>query len=203
MRTKTMVAVLSLAALVPAQDKKDPKTADGMIKLEIKGTVTTGIVAIGGETTGVLINTKQGFACELEGANDEKYNKKTCIVSGTFGVRGGVEVRNRSILKVDSIKAAEEKEDENYVKATIAGKVTTGVAAPGGATTGTTITAGGATWELDFGKNKEFAELAQKLNGKNAEVIGTVEVKRNPGTTVPVRTIVTVTGFKAPAEKDK
>jgi hypothetical protein len=178
-----------------AEDKKE----GGTIELEVKGTLMTGIAAIGGETTGVLIRTKQGFGCEVAGVKDDKLNGKTVVVKGTFAVKPGVEIRQRSILTASSVKAAEEKPDENYVKAKITGKVQTGVAAPGGQTTGKTITAGGATWELDTKDDKELAAAVEKLNGKPAEVTGTVEVKKlttRPG----VRTIVTVTAVK-PAEK--
>src|SRR5262249_46250349 len=103
------------------------------------------------------------------------------------------------ILTAKSVEEAKDKPDESYVKAKIVGKVQTGVVAPGGQTTGKTITAAGVTWELDTGKDKDLAEAAEKLNGKQAEVTGTVETKKS--TTRPsFRTIVTVTSIKA-AEK--
>ncbi len=188
--------ILALAAavlvVVPAM------AADEGIQLEIKGTVKTGIAAIGGETTGVVISTKGGFGCELDGANDEKYNGQVCLVTGTYAVKAGVEVRQRGILKVASIKVAEKGED-NFVKATVTGAVMTGVLAPGGVTTGVQITASGAVWELDAGKNKEVAAELEKLNGKKATVTGTVEVVK-VATSPRMRTILTVTEVK-PADK--
>jgi hypothetical protein len=65
------------------------------------------------------------------------------------------------------------------------------VVAPGGATTGTTITAGGATWELDIA-DKELSTQAEKLGGKQVKVSGTVEVKRPTAAPPRPRTIVTV-----------
>src|SRR5690349_12796787 len=156
MRTLGRLAGLVVAALaVSFVTAADDKPA-GDIQLETKGQVMTGIAAIGGETTGVLISTKGGFGCELAGKVDEKFDKKTAIVTGTFAQKEGVEVRARRILTVDSLKAAEEKPDENYVKAKVKGKVQTGVLAPGGATTGVQITAGNVTWELDSAGNKDF-----------------------------------------------
>lgn len=169
--------------------------ADDGIQLEIKGTVKTGLLAIGGETTGVVIATKGGFGCELDGANDEKYDGKTCVVSGAYTVRAGVEVKQRAILKVSKIAVAE-KADENFVKATVTGEVKTGVVAAGGQTTGVTITAGGVTWELDAGKNKDAAAALEKLNGKKATVIGTVEIVKPMAAPPRLRTIVTVTEVK-------
>ncbi|HZT79784.1 MAG TPA: hypothetical protein VFA26_06170, partial [Gemmataceae bacterium] len=86
--------------------------------------------------------------------------------------------------------AARDRPEENYVKAKVTGKVTTGVLAPGGQTTGKTITAAGVTWELDAAGDKDKAAAIDRLNGKTAEVAGTVEVKKlttRPGQRVLVK----------------
>jgi hypothetical protein len=41
-----------------------------------------------------------------------------------------------------------------------------------------TVTAQGVTWELDFGTNKEFLELARKHDGKTVQVTGTLTARR-------------------------
>jgi hypothetical protein len=192
MRTPLSIIALTVFAAVPAfaADK-----VDGTIELEVKGTLATGIVAIGAETTGATITTKDGFSCEVAGVKDDKLNKKTVVVKGSFATKPGVEVGQRRILTASSIEEATEKTDENFVKAKIKGKLTTGVAAPGGATTGVTITAAGTTWELDLRKDKDMVAAAEKLTGKEIVVEGTVEVKKlntRPGT----RTIVSVTSLK-------
>jgi hypothetical protein len=200
MKTRLTALAVLLAILAPAAaEEKKPDTS---IRLEIKGTVATGIVAIGGETTGSVITTKQGFGCELAGLKDEKLNKKTAIVEGTFQIKEGVEIRQRSILTVTSAKEATEKPDESYVKVThMIGTLRTGLVAPGGATTGTTITNGNVTWELDFKDNKDFRALAEKLNGKDVRIAGTLEVKASTVPQRKARTIVTVTQFAEAAEK--
>jgi len=192
MRTQLSIIALALFFTAPAfaEDKKE-----GTIELEVKGTLTTGIVAIGGESTGAAIATKDGFGCEIAGLKDEKLNKKTVVVKGSFAIKPGVEVGQRRILTVKSIEEATDKADENYAKAKITGKLATGILAPGGATTGVTITAAGATWELDLRKDKDMVAAAEKLTGKEIVVEGTVEVKKlntRPGT----RTIVSVTSLK-------
>ncbi len=200
-----VLTALVLAALpAVADDKpKDDKTppAEGVVQLEIKGKVTTGIVAIGGETTGVAIATSPlGFGCELEGITDAKLNQKTAIVMGSLTIKPGVEVRSRTILKVDAVKAVDDKPDETYARVTkMVGVVQTGIMAPGGATTGVTISAptAGVTWELDLSKDKDFRPLADKLKGQPVEIAGTIEIKQS---TVPQRrprTIVHVTSLKA------
>ncbi|HZT81893.1 MAG TPA: hypothetical protein VFA26_16830, partial [Gemmataceae bacterium] len=70
---------LLLAAPAAADDKKEPAKGGGTIELEVKGTLMTGIVAIGGETTGVVVRTKDGFNCEVAGVKDEKLNGKTVV----------------------------------------------------------------------------------------------------------------------------
>jgi hypothetical protein len=191
-RLTVVALLLTLALPLAAEEKKN----DPAIHLEIKGKVMTGVLAIGGETTGAVISTKQGFGCELAGLKDEKLNKKTAIVSGTFQIKPGVEIRQRSILTIEKAAEAAEKPDESYVKVrSMVGTLRTGLAAPGGETTGITITNGGVTWELELGSNKEFRALAEKLNGKDVRIAGTLEVKPSNVPQRKPRTIVAVTEF--------
>lgn len=91
------------------------------------------------------------------------------------------------------------KEPEQYIKVEVKGILRTGVAAIGGETTGTIITAKGITWELDFGKNKKLREQAEKLDGETVVVTGTLELRK--GVEIPQRLIVTVTHLKPAKEK--
>ncbi len=81
-----------------------------------------------------------------------------------------------------------------YIKVEVKGKLQTGIVAIGGETTGTIIATPKGTLELDFGKNKELRALAEKLNGKNAVVNGTLTIRR--GVEIRQRFIVAVTGLK-------
>lgn len=81
-------------------------------KVEMKGTLRTGIVAIGGETTGTIIQAKQG-TFELDfGKNKElrqqveRLNGKVVLVAGTLDVRKGVEVKERRIITVTKLEEA-------------------------------------------------------------------------------------------------
>jgi len=106
-----VVVLLSFAALTTlAQDQ------DQYIKVEIKGTLKTGIVAIGGETTGTTITVKgkdvSDVTWELDlGGNEElvaaakKLDGQTALVTGTYTKKKGVEIRERQIVKVTSLKA--------------------------------------------------------------------------------------------------
>jgi len=94
--------------------------------------------------------------------------------------------------------AASDKDDDVYIKVDIKGKIRTDVVAIGGETTGITIQVKNVTWELDLGDNKEFHELAKKLNGQLALVKGTYH--EVPGVEIPQRHIVKVDDLK-PAEQ--
>jgi hypothetical protein len=81
-------------------------------ELEYRGKLRTGIVAIGGETTGTIIETDKGqFELDL-GTNKklrqvaEGLNGKAVVVKGTLTIRKGVEVAERRIIVVRTLEAA-------------------------------------------------------------------------------------------------
>jgi hypothetical protein len=93
---------------------------------------------------------------------------------------------------------------EESIQVDVVGTLKTGILAIGAETTGSTITAKGVTWELDFGKNEKLRAEAEKLNGKLARVKGSLE--RRPGVEIKERWIVTVSELadaaaRAPANK--
>lgn len=85
--------------------------------------------------------------------------------------------------------------DATYIKVEVKGKLKTGIAAIGGETTGTIIETKSGTLELDFGKNKELRELANKLDGKAAVATGTLTFRK--GLAVKQRYIVAVATLTA------
>ncbi len=110
------VAVMSMVlflcgACVVAADKDDK---DSYIKVTAKGTLKTGLAGIGGETTGIALQTKDGTV-ELEIKDKDLLKKaegldgKPVVVTGTFAIKPGVEVKVRYIVTVESLKKADEK----------------------------------------------------------------------------------------------
>jgi hypothetical protein len=104
-----LVAWLTVAALTASAQEQ-------YIKVEIKGTLRTGVVAIGGETTGTTITVKGKDALDVTweldlGGNADlvalakKLDGKTARVTGTYSKKRGVEIRERHIVKVASLKA--------------------------------------------------------------------------------------------------
>ena len=107
------------------------------------------------------------------------------IMMSRDGVKSvnGIAVKDRKPAAVDSINV------------TVVGTLRTGLVAIGGETTGTTITAKGITWELDFGKNSALHDTAEQFNRKRVTVRGSLE--RRKGVEIRERWIVTVTDVQA------
>lgn len=76
------------------------------------GTLKTGVMAIGGETTGVILVTEEEtLELDLGGNADlmknlEKWEGKKVTVIGTLEIRQGVEIPFRRIIRVKDIQEA-------------------------------------------------------------------------------------------------
>lgn len=79
------------------------------VDVTVRGTLRTGVIAIGAETTGVTITAGTvTWELELDGSLREvasKLSGSKAIVSGQLRHQGGVEVRNRSIVRVRAIES--------------------------------------------------------------------------------------------------
>jgi hypothetical protein len=91
---------------------KEEKTDEGKA-VEFKGMLRTGIMAIGGETTGTIISVK-GKTYELDFRNSpklralaEKLNRKEVVVKGTLQRKEGIEIPERWIIMVTDLLPAE------------------------------------------------------------------------------------------------
>jgi hypothetical protein len=103
--------LLALAPVVAAD--KDAAQGESYIKVEVRGKLQTGVIAVGGETTGTELQTKDG-TLELDlTANKDlralagKLCGKMVLVKGQLTIRAGVEKPQRLIVKVASLQAAE------------------------------------------------------------------------------------------------
>jgi len=76
------------------------------------GTLHTGIVAIGGETTGIEITTDSGtYEVDLHGDKAmtkavDNLDGKTVKIIGELTARQGVEIRERHIIVADALTAS-------------------------------------------------------------------------------------------------
>ena len=84
---------------------------------------------------------------------------------------------------------------DESIEVVVRGTLRTGMMAIGGETTGTTVSARGATWELDLGSNPKWKAQAESLSGKRVVVTGSLEVR--PGVERRQRWILTVKSLEA------
>jgi len=109
----TAAALLWLAAAVavPAGDAPKGQLSPGPV--EVTGKLQTGIMAIGGETTGTIIRIPGQGIYELDVRGSKELMKsvpaldgKQVKVTGTLVIKPGVEIRERRIIKVTALTAA-------------------------------------------------------------------------------------------------
>ncbi|MDA1014885.1 MAG: hypothetical protein O3A00_10595 [Planctomycetota bacterium] len=91
-------------------DATKPVKSDQYIKVEVKGILSNEVLAIGGETTGQTI-TSRGVRWELDLAKNAALQKtaaqlhgKVVVVTGQLHVKRGVEIRQRWIVAVESLR---------------------------------------------------------------------------------------------------
>ncbi len=108
-----MLAIASFVLSLASADEPAPKEYKaGFIKIEARGKLKTGIVAIGGESAGTLLTTPAGtLELDLSKKRDlqalaEKLDGTDVVVTGSLTIRKGVEVRQRLIVSVQALKAA-------------------------------------------------------------------------------------------------
>jgi hypothetical protein len=106
MKVVLAAAVLFVAATVVADDS---------ISVNVVGSLRTGVVAVGAETTGTTITSK-GITWELDVGDNAEFRKavenlngKKVNVEGMLERRAGVEVKERWIVKVAKLRAVEAK----------------------------------------------------------------------------------------------
>ena len=112
---KLPLPLAMLLALVAPLCLAEDKPPDDSIQVEVRGTLETGIAAIGGETTGTIIRSGN-VTWELDLGGDpklaalaEKLNKQKVVVRGAYTKKAGVEIPERHIVKVKTLQAVDAK----------------------------------------------------------------------------------------------
>ena len=106
-----LAAVAILPVVLAAAWPSPPAPSGDYIKVEMRGRLRTGIMAIGGETTGVVITSRgASWELDLEGLSDgvarsRSLDGRTVVVKGSLEMRPGVERRERAIVTVTSLEA--------------------------------------------------------------------------------------------------
>jgi hypothetical protein len=109
---KLLASVAMLLAALPLVARAEDKPPEDSIQVEVVGTLETGIVAIGGETTGTIIKAAN-VTWELDLSSDpklaaaaERLNMQKVVVRGAYYKKSGVEIAERHIVKVKTLSAA-------------------------------------------------------------------------------------------------
>ncbi len=105
----------TVAAAEKAKEKAEEKPKEKPAPAKsYTGTLKTGIVAIGGETTGITLTTADSGVYELDLGADKELKKKAedlngkkVKVVGDYKPRPGVEKKERRIIVTTSLSAAE------------------------------------------------------------------------------------------------
>ena len=109
------------------------------------------------------------------------------VVSGTYAESRG-RAGLRRVLAARSIDASGDDPRAHYIDVTIRGRLSTGMVAIGGETTGVTIAADAVRWELEVSPRQQ--NLVRRLNGRNVLVSG--ELTNRRGIELPNRYVVSV-----------
>lgn len=107
----SVVCTICVSLSITAATQADDEGSFDYMNVEINGDLRTGLVAIGGETTGSDITAK-GWRFELDYPNDDMAaladrlaRTKHAQVLGTFRLVKGVELPDRWVLDVKKIRA--------------------------------------------------------------------------------------------------
>jgi len=108
-----LVAAVPVTVLEAAASRGAPATVPAATAntLTFTGKLTTGMMAIGGETTGIIISDgKTTYELDIKDAGlrakADQLNGKQATVQGTLTVKAGVEIAQRRIIAVETLEAA-------------------------------------------------------------------------------------------------
>jgi hypothetical protein len=112
MKSSYRFGLLILSAMTLFSQEPKPRDSEEFIKVTVAGTIRTGVVAIGGETTGVTIKSKNA-TFELEFGKNSDLRKQADLLNGTSAIvegaldrRSGTEVKERWIITVTAVSPA-------------------------------------------------------------------------------------------------
>jgi hypothetical protein len=111
MTMKRMIGFSAAAVLAGCALFLGAASAPAPGAVTITGKITTGMMAIGGETTGITISDgKNTFELDIKDAvllrKADELNGRQVTVTGTLTVKAGIEVKQRQIIAVKTLVAA-------------------------------------------------------------------------------------------------
>lgn len=166
------------------------------------GKLRSGVMAIGGETTGTTVTFSNGVVWELKLPDmatkrfTEQHHKDDVTVSGRLKKVAGVAVPLRWIVDVDQIVLANKNEPANTATFTLKGKLRpTAKGAPN------VIEIGKEAWPVEWKNDPQLHQQAAQHAGQIVEVHGLVE--RNPDFTAPIPAVFRIEKLQEAALANK
>lgn len=198
MTKQALATFLILCLSTDAAESTKPKSA---VRVECHGLLRSGVVAIGGETTGTSIafdrvtwdlkladETGQNFAKE--------HHKKSVVVVGTLRRINGVQFPNRWVIDVERIAEPDRATAKPGAEVTVVGilnrpETLNSPEKKSDHTPDAVIESDGFSWPLDLSANADFLKRASSHFGKPMTVKGQIE--RAGGADSQHRLIIRVT----------
>ncbi len=193
MRYSIVGLVLLVSALTYGMDTTSKKPFEPSIAVRCHGKLRTGIVSIGGETTGTTITfSKRVWELKLldEEATrfSENHNKEPVTVVGKLHKVQGTETKTRWIVDVKTLEERDAKVTAEGVALTIQGTLRTTKSTPHQPAR-LSIEAGDISWPIVFPMDPKLLSKAETLVGKPVSIQGALEPDQegDPVTTIPIQ----------------
>jgi len=177
-----------LLLLGAAEGNENPPEKGTAIRVECHGKLRTGMVAIGGETTGTEI-TFEGIKWELNLSNAadkaiaEQNNKKPVTAVGTLRQVKSTERGVRWIVDVEKLTPRDEAKQKPGANMTLTGLIKKSSGEPAGRI----VEVNDITWPLDFDGNTALEGKADSLLDKPAALSGSLQKDKDCGPEAKVR----------------
>lgn len=182
MTKQALALFLILCLSAEAAEPTKPKSA---VRVECHGQLRSGVVAIGGETTGTSIAFDRVIwdlkLADESGRNFAKdHHKKSVVVVGTLRRPNGVQIPDRWIIDVERIAEPDRATAKPGAEVTVEGILNaseTGNSSEkkSGRSPDAVIETDGFSWPLDLSGDAEFLKQAMSRFGKPMIVKGQVE----------------------------
>jgi hypothetical protein len=105
--------LLAMPSICPADSVSETNSNSDYVRVEVRGTLSTGVMAIGAETTGTT-SQASNVTWELDFGDRKdlrelasKLDKQKVVVTGNYQKVRGVEIRERHLVKVTALKRAD------------------------------------------------------------------------------------------------
>lgn len=177
-RPLILALLVQMAASAFAAETVAQNPATAAIKVECRGVLRDGVVAIGGETTGTTLSFGR-MTWDLSLNDDSKktfakeHNKKFVVVTGTMKKITGPQIPVRWVIDVDRFAEPKEGESKPMTSVTVTGKLRSAEGSE--SESALFIEAQGIHWPLDFTDHPTLDGKAQKLLQKTVIVRGNFE----------------------------